>query len=337
MKEASLYKQNTDKSAVCQLCFHKCRIKSGQCGICGVRLNQDGKLYTLNYGYPAAQSIDPVEKKPLFHFFPGSITYSLGALGCNFKCGNCQNHSISQINENLAPTQLNYTIPERIIEEAVGNDCQSIAFTYSEPTVAFEYVLDIMRMSHQEGLKNIWVSNGYMSKECLSAIIPYLDAINIDLKSSDRNFYKHNCSAKIEPILENLKFLKQEQVHLEITTLIIPTLSDDMGMLNDLAYFIANELDADTPWHLAKFCSDVSWKLGKLPSAGEDILYQAHEIGKDNGLKYVYLDNVPGDQKENTYCPKCEELAIRRLGYYIERLDQNGRCSYCDRSLDIIE
>lgn len=338
MKEASFYKQGKNHTVNCRLCNHNCAIQDGETGICRARLNKNGKLYSLNYGYPAAQNIDPIEKKPLFHFMPGSLAYSIGNLGCNFKCDNCQNYALSQA-ENIASKcqALDYVSPERIIEEAIGNDCQSIAYTYTEPTVFAEYALDIMRLAHANDLKNVWVSNGYMSQECLDAVIPYLDAINVDLKSMDNSFYLHNCSAKLAPVLKNLKTLKQEQVHLEITTLIIPTLSDDIDMLARLADFIVNELDADTPWHLSKFYPDVSWKLKKLPATGEDSIYQAYEIGKDAGLKYIYIGNIPGDQKENTYCPKCDELAIRRLGYNVERFDQNGRCPYCDRSLDIIE
>lgn len=338
MKEASFYKAGKNNSANCFLCNHNCVIAEDQSGICSVRVNKNGKLYSLNYGYAVAQNIDPIEKKPLFHFMPGSLTYSIGGYGCNFKCENCQSYSTSQV-ENIAEklAKTDFVTPERIIEEAIGNDCQSIAYTYSEPTVSSEYVLDIMRLAHANDLKNVWVSNGFMGKDCLNAILPYLDAVNLDLKSFDNDFYLHNCSAKLKPVLENLKTLKQEQVHLEITTLIIPGLSDDIDMLGELAEFIAVELDADTPWHLTKFYPDLSWKLKNLPITGEDIIYQAYEIGRDAGLKYVYVGNIPGDQKENTYCPKCDELAIRRLGYNIERFDHNGRCVYCDRSLDIVE
>jgi len=338
MKEARFYKAEKNNSVKCFLCGHNCLINENQPGICNVRVNKGGKLYSFNYGYPVMQNIDPVEKIPLFHFMPGSLTYSLGNFGCNFKCDNCQNYSISQMeNINERVEKADFVMPERIIEEAIGNDCQSVAYLKSEPTVNCEYALDIMRLAHANGLKNIWVSNGFMSKDCLSAILPYLDAVNVDLKSMDTDFYQHNCSAKLKPVLENLKILKQEQVHLEISTHIIPTLSDDSDMLCELAEFIAVELDADTPWHLAKFYPDLSWKLKNLPITGEDSIYQAYEIGKDAGLKYVYVGNIPGDQKENTYCPKCDELAIRRLGYNIERFDNNGRCVYCDRSLDIIE
>lgn len=338
MKEAKFYKQEKNNITNCSLCQHSCNISENEKGICQIRVNKNGKLYTLNYGQPVAQNIDPIEKKPLFHFFPSSQTYSIGTLGCNFKCENCQNHKTSQFGSDINKYgNIDFVTPDRIVEEAIGNDCSSISFTYNEPTVFCEYALDIMRLAHANDLKNVWVSNGYMSKECLNAILPYLDAVNIDLKSMDKDFYKHNCNAKLDFVLENLKKIKQEQIHLEITTLIVPTLSDDIGMISDLAEFIANELDADTPWHLSKFYPDVSWKLKNLPITGEDVIYEAYDIGKDVGLKYVYVDNIPGDQKENTYCPKCKELAIKRFGYSVERFDNNGRCAYCDRSLDITE
>ena len=338
MNEARFYQQLEKNTVRCELCNHFCTITDGKTGICRVRQNKNGKLSSLVYGYPAALNIDPIEKKPLFHFLPASQTYSLGTYGCNFACANCQNWDISQAkNIETQVSQLDYIEPERIVESAIAEECQSISYTYNEPTIFTEYALAIMKLSHASDLKNVWVSNGFMSGQCLDAVIPYLDAINVDLKSFDDNFYKNNCQARVQPILDNLKRLKQEQVHVEITTLIIPTLSDDRDMLKQIADFIVNELDAETPWHLSKFSPSISWKLKKIPSTTDDIIYDTYEIGKQAGLKYVYVGNIPGDQKENTYCPHCGELAIRRMGYDIERSDLNGRCSYCDSSLDIVE
>jgi len=337
MVEAKFYKTLSNNQVQCQLCNNSCLINDGKVGTCRARKNIKGKLYSLVYGYPVALDIDPIEKKPFYHFMPGSISYSLGTLGCNFACTNCQNWDISQA-KNIEDKikNLDFIAPEKIIEDALGHDCQSIAYTYNEPTIFGDYALDIMKLAQQNRIKNVWVSNGFMSEDCLNAILPYLDAINIDLKSMDDDFYRDNCSAHLKPVLKNLKIIKQEQVHLEVTTLIIPTLSDDIEMLRKLAEFIVTELDDDTPWHISKFSPEISWKLKNLPPTGDDIIYQAYEIGKEAGLKYVYVGNMPGDQKENTYCPKCGELAIRRLGYHIERFDNNGRCAHCDRSLDII-
>ena len=338
MREANFYKQAENNAVRCGLCDHKCLIEENNAGICRARKNIKGRLYSLVYGRPAALNVDPIEKKPFFHFLPGSLSYSLGTYGCNFRCLNCQNWDISQKNEiEKAVKALDFVPPEKIIEAALGENCESIAYTYNEPTIFAEYALEIMRLAHKYGLKNIWISNGYMSEECLNSIIPYLDAINVDLKSFDNNFYKKNCSAKLDPILDNLILLKKEQIHLEITTLIIPSLSDGLKMLEKLANFIVTKLDDDTPWHLTKFSADISWRLKNLSSTADDIIYQAYEIGKAAGLKYVYVGNMPGDQKENTYCPKCGELAIRRLNYSVERLDNKGRCPACDRSLDIIQ
>jgi len=337
MHPARFYKQLNQNTVQCRLCNRFCAISNGQVGKCRTRKNVNGKLYSLIYGYPIALNIDPVEKKPLFHFMPGSFTYSLGALGCNFFCANCQNWDISQARdiENKVKS-MEFFDPERIVKEAIENECESISYTYIEPTIFTEYALDIMKLAKQKGLKNIWVSNGFMSNECLDAIIPYLDAINIDLKSMDDDFYKDNCGARIQPVLNNIKQIKKADIHLEITTLIIPTLSDKLEMLKRAAEFIALELDFDIPWHLSKFSANISWKLKHLPDTSDGLIYQAYEIGKEAGLKYVYVGNIPGDQKENTYCPACGELAVRRLGYHIERLDSKGRCAACDKYLGII-
>jgi len=338
MPEAKFYKKLDDNTLKCTLCNHFCNIPNNKTGICQTRKNNNGKMTSLIHGQLAATNIDPVEKKPLFHFLPGSLTYSIGTLGCNFSCANCQNHDISQtknIEKKFDAT--NYISPEKIIEEAVGNDCQSISFTYNEPTLYAEYALEIMELARENNLRNIWVSNGYMSSECLDEILPYLDAINIDLKSIDKNFYIENCEAKLNPILENLKRIKNEQTHLEITTLIVPTLSDNIEMLEKIVDFIVTELDVDTPWHISKFSPEISWKLKNLHPTEDGIIYEAYEIAKEAGLKYVYTGNMPGDQKENTYCPKCGELAVRRFGYHIERMDNDGCCPACDRNLDIIE
>jgi pyruvate formate lyase activating enzyme len=322
----------------CGLCNHFCLIDPGKTGICRSRINKEGKLYSAVYGYPANTGVDPVEKKPLYHFKPGSLAFSFGTMGCNFSCANCHNWKLSQMEDiENEMDDMDFMPPEKIICAALEEGCQSIAFTYNEPTIFTEYALDIMKLAYKNDLKNIWVSNGYMSTECLDAIMPYLDAVNIDLKSMDENFYKHNCNSKLKPVLENLTALKQEQAHLEITTLIIPSINDDLDELSGLAEFIANELGTDTPWHISRFSPKNSWKLKDAEETEDDIMYEAFEIGKNSGLKYVYVGNMPGDQKESTYCPKCGELAIARSGNGVERFDSRGRCAYCDRNLDIID
>lgn len=338
MQEAKFYKKLDGKIVACELCHQACLIKNNSAGTCRVRKNINGELFSLVYGYPVALNVDPIEKKPLFHFQPGSLSYSLGTLGCNFRCANCQNWDISQaVDIEREIKKISPAEPEKIVSDALANDCASISYTYNEPTIFTEYALEIMRLAREQNLKNVWVSNGYMSGPCLKAIIPYLDAINVDLKSIDENFYLKNCGAKLRPILENLKTLKKSGVHLEITTLIIPGLSDGYEMLKTLAEFIVNELGTDTPWHVSKFSPAISWKLKKSSPTSEEIIFEACDIGKNAGLKYVYAGNLPGDERENTFCPACGELAIRRFGYEIERFDHHGRCAYCDKNLDIFE
>jgi len=338
MQPANYYDKLKGDLIQCQLCSHFCPIKEKQVGICRVRKNLSGKLYSIVYGYPVAQNIDPIEKKPLFHFLPGSLSYSLGTFGCNFKCANCQNWDISQIKEvEKGIKGLSYIEAEKIVEQALMNDCKSISYTYNEPTIWTEYALAIMKLARRHNLKNIWVSNGYMSKSCLEAITPYLDAINVDLKSFDDDFYKTNCQAKIKPVLENLRNIERSAVHLEITTLIVPTLSDDLDMIKQIANFIFNELGAEVPWHLSKFSPDISWKLKRLSSTPDQSILQAYEQAKAAGLKYIYVGNIPGDERENTYCAKCGQLAIRRFGYEIERLDNHGKCYNCESDLAIID
>lgn len=337
MREAKFYQNLENKTIRCRLCNHFCSIKNGDSGQCRVRENNSGRLYSLIYGYPAAINVDPIEKKPLFHFHPGSLTYSLGTVGCNFACDNCQNWNISQAQDiKRAISKINFIPPETIVTEAREAECQSIAYTYNEPTIWTEYALDIMRLAREQAIKNTWVSNGFMSTTALKKMLPLLDAINIDLKSFSPKFYKHNCAAELKPILNNLKTIKQSGVHLEITTLIIPTLSDDNDMLSELAQFIIDELGSDTPWHISRFFPEISWQLKDLSPTDEIKLYEAYEIGKNAGLQYVYLGNVPGTEKENTYCPACSYLIISRMGYQIERFDKAGRCPQCDKALDII-
>lgn len=328
MKEANFYKKIKDNIVQCHLCNQFCAIKNGEVGFCHARKNIDGKLYSLVYGYPVALNIDPVEKKPLFHFLPASSTYSLGTFGCNFRCGNCQNWDISQMEEiELQIKKLKYFEPEKIVEEAIKTDCQSIFA---------EYAVDIMKLARIKGLKNIWVSNGFMSNDCLEAIIPYLDAVNLDIKSFEGEFYAKNCEARLEPVLNNAKFFRKAGIHLEITTLLIPRLNDNEKILKNLADFIYKELGSDTPWHLSKFFPEISWKLKDLSPTLDKSINQAYNIGKKAGLNYVYVGNIHGDMRENTICPKCGELAIERIGYRIKRLDKNGKCAKCGADLKII-
>ena len=336
MKEALLYKKLDNQKVQCNLCAHHCVIAEGKRGICGARENQDGKLYTLVYGKAVAKGIDPIEKKPFFHFLPGSFSFSFSTAGCNFQCKSCQNWDISQgprlsdgkiLGEDLEP--------EKIVSEAIESKCQSIAYTYTEPTIFMEYALTAMKIAKEKGLKNVWVSNGFMAEETLEIIAPYLDAINIDLKSFSDEFYQKYCGARLQPVLDSLKRIKEKKIWLEVTTLIIPTLNDSEKELKKIADFIKKELGEETSWHISQFCGEISWKLQDFPTTPVKTIEMACKTGKSAGLKYVYSGNIPGFYWENTYCPKCKELMISREGYSIIRFDKNGHCSKCGESLDI--
>lgn len=336
MKEAYLYKKLKDKKVQCRNCAHYCIIEPGKRGICGVRENIAGKLYALNYRKAIACHIDPIEKKPFFHFLPGSSSLSIATVGCNFRCGNCQNYSISQGFKGTKEIPGEELPPEEIVKMALENNLPSISYTYTEPTVWLEYALDTMKLAKEAGLKSNFVSNGFMSEESAKSIIPYLNANNIDIKSFDDKFYQENCGGRLQPVLDTAKLMKKSGVWVEITTLIIPTLSDDLDMLREIAKFIFNELGPETPWHVSQFCGAISWKLQNLPDTPVEILEKAWKIGKEVGLKYVYMGNVPGHKAENTYCPKCGEIAINRMNYIIHRHDKNGECPRCNENLSLI-
>jgi len=336
MKEAYLYQKLKNQKVRCQTCAHYCQLAPVQRGLCGVRENIDGKLIALNYGKIAAINIDPIEKKPFFHFLPDSRSLSIATVGCNFFCKNCQNFDISQAPKPNKPVTGEEFSPEQIVEIAVKNKLPSISYTYVEPTIFLEYALDIMKLAKKAGLKNNWVSNGFLSPESAKLVIPYLDAINIDIKGFSDEFYQSNCGAKLQPVLETSKLMKKSSVWVEITTLAIPTLSDSEEMFKQIAQFIFQELGPETPWHISQFCGAISWKLQHLPDTPVETLEKAWQIGKETGLKYVYTGNVPGLPSEDTYCPKCQTLCIDRTSYLIRRLDKNGQCPKCGENLDLI-
>jgi pyruvate formate lyase activating enzyme len=292
MKESYLYKKLKNNLVKCETCQHACTIQSDQRGICGVRQNQDGRLMALNYGKAIAAHVDPIEKKPIYHFLPGTYSYSVATVGCNFRCLHCQNYDISQFTKEGWSGEIigdEYT-PDQIVENAIDNGCPSISYTYTEPTIFLEYALDTMKLAREKGLKNIWVSNGYMSQKTLELIIPYLDAINVDLKSFSDKFYNQVCGAKLQPVLDNLVKIKKSGIHLEVTTLIIPTKNDSEKELKQIAEFIVNQLGDDTPWHVTAFYP--TYKMMHLPATPRQKIYQAIEIGKKAGLKFVHGGNI---------------------------------------------
>ena len=293
MKEALSYRKLKEKEVQCQVCAQNCYIKPGNRGICAVRENQNGVLYSLNYGRVISEAIDPIEKKPLYHFLPKTNTYSIACVGCNLSCDNCQNWQISQYPRLKDGDVIGEKVtPDQIIRNTIDSNCPSISYTYTEPTIFAEFALDTMILAKEAGLKNIWVSNGYTSPQTRKAIIPHLDAINVDLKFFDDELYKKYCGCHLDPVLESLIDYKKNKVWLEVTTLIIPTLTDQDQNLENIAEFIATKLGKETPWHISRFSPQISYKLQELFPTPIEIINKAYEIGKNKGLKNIYKGNI---------------------------------------------
>lgn len=331
LREALLYEKLADSQVRCHLCNHRCKILPSYRGICGVRENREGTLYSLVYGLVIAEHIDPIEKKPLFHVLPGSKSYSIATVGCNFRCTFCQNHEISQVRMRKDMIVGRETTPEEIVSRALASGCETIAYTYTEPTIYFEYAYDCCRLAHAKSIKNVFVSNGYMTEEAIDMIAPYLDGANIDLKAYTEAFYKRECGASLKPVLDTLQHMKERGIWLEITTLLIPTLNDDPAELKQLADFI-HTLGPETPWHLSRFhpCYEVT-DISPTPVS---TIHQAVKVGKEAGLRYVYSGNVPGDEGEKTFCHQCGQPLIDRVGFFIrENLLQQGACPRCQTPL----
>jgi pyruvate formate lyase activating enzyme len=328
MKEAMLYDKLGDKKVRCNLCAFRCVIANGKKGICQVRENRDGILYTLVYGHTIAQHVDPIEKKPLFHFYPGSAAYSIATPGCNFRCRWCQNWEISQ-----APREQHLIMgeeagPEQIVAAAKQAGSRIIAYTYTEPTVFFEYSYNTARLAHAAGLANIYITNGYMTEEMLQTFHPYLDAVNVDLKAFRDETYKKYVGARLQPVLESMKVIKRLGIWLEVTTLVIPGINDNQAELRDVAQFIIHELGADTPWHISRFFP--AYKMTEVPPTPIETLQLAREIGLAEGLKYIYIGNAPEAVNQDTFCPGCGSLLIQRHGFGIlSNRIQSGRCPDC--------
>jgi pyruvate formate lyase activating enzyme len=332
--KAYLFETLADQNVQCNLCRHRCIIKAGRCGICGVRQNNSGELVSRVYGQVVASNVDPIEKKPLFHFFPGSLSYSIATVGCNFKCQFCQNADIAQMPKDHNGTIMGKTVsPNEIVAAAKQHQCQSIAYTYTEPTVYFEFAYDIAKLAHKAGLSNLFVTNGYMSQEAIEMIDPYLDAANVDLKAFSDDFYRTYCGARLAGVKETLISLKTRGVFLEVTTLLIPGLNDDPEELTQLADFIARSLGIDTPWHISRF--HPTYKLTDRPPTPVKTLVTARKIGLSAGLKYVYTGNVPGEESEKTFCHVCGKVLIDRWGFNITNYAiVDGNCKYCGAEIE---
>ena len=332
-REAMLYERLDGKLVRCALCAHRCTVKADRKGICGVRENVDGVMYTTVYGEVVAAHVDPIEKKPLYNFLPGTRSFSIATVGCNFHCRFCQNADISQAPREglrLAEEKLS---PAQVVAAAKTYGCDSIAYTYTEPTIFFEYAYDTSKLAQEEGIKNIFVTNGYMTLEALDEIDPYLDAANVDLKSFDDGFYRRVCGARLQPVLDTIQAMRERGVWVEVTTLLIPGLNDSEAELRQIAGFIA-ELDRDMPWHVSRFTP--RHRLLDVPGTPLDSMRMAAEIGRETGLRYVYVGNVPGDMYENTLCPSCGAVVIGRIGYRTTVDLEGDRCASCGQQIAVI-
>jgi len=330
--EALLYDREADRSVVCRLCAHRCVIRPGLRGICGVRENRDGTLVSLVTDRIVSSGVDPIEKKPFFHFLPGSLAYSIATAGCNFHCLFCQNWSIAQWpREHPGRVPGRDITPAAIVEAARAAGCASIAYTYTEPTIFFELALRTSRLAVEAGLKNVFVTNGYMTREALDLVAPVLHGANVDLKSFSDRYYRKVCGATLPPVLETIAAMRERGIWVEVTTLLVPGRNDTDQELAAMASWLAG-VDREMPWHVSAFFP--SHKMLDAPPTPARLLHRAARIGLQAGLRYVYTGNIPGDAWENTQCPGCSRCVIRRRGFEVLAMRvQDGRCPDCGTPL----
>jgi len=316
-KQAVLWQRAEDKKVRCRLCNFRCLINDGKFGNCRVRKNTGGILYSVNYDKVCAANVDPIEKKPLFHFQPGSASFSVACIGCNFRCVFCQNWQISQAELQGDYAEDSSVSPLQIVAGALHSNCKSIAYTYTEPTIFMELCAETGKLAKQKGLANVFVSNGYMTTEAIDFAAEWLDGINVDLKSFSDDYYRRLCKARLQPVLDNIKYIaKKTDIWLEITTLIVPGQNDSEDELKQIADFIYNEAGPDVPWHISRFVPQYKY-LDCYPTPIETI-EKAERIGEEAGLRYVYPGNIPGRKSESTFCYQCGKVLIERLGYVIK-------------------
>lgn len=333
IKEGVLFDELPDKKVICNVCSHRCHIGDGKLGICRTRQNKNGKLYTLIYNTVSSEAVDPIEKKPLFHFLPGTLSYSLGTIGCNFRCQHCQNWNISQTT--LEDSHTIEIMPETAIKRALASGSKSIAWTYNEPAIWHEYTFDSAVLAKKAGLKTIYVTNGYITPEALRRIAPYLDAFRVDIKSFSEDFYRKTCGARLAPVLESTKLAKELGMHVETITLIIPTKNDSREEITQIVKWVHDNLGVDTPMHFTRF--HPMYKMNDLYSTPIDTLEMAYDIAKKEGMRFVYLGNVGGHKYENTYCPKCNTLLIDRVGFRVSAIKiKDGKCPECGEEIPVV-
>jgi pyruvate formate lyase activating enzyme len=325
-----LYEKLPGAKVKCNLCPHRCEISDGKKGICLIRQNIGGELYTLNYGKLVAQHVDPIEKKPLFHFYPGSSTFSIASAGCNLHCKYCQNYEFSQMPLHHHRIMGRDFIPDITLQQAIRHGCISISYTYTEPTIFFEYAYDVARLAHSKNIKNGFITNGFITPEALRTIAPNLDAVNVDLKSFSGNFYKNVCKAKLQPVLDTLTLLNQLGIWTEVTTLVIPGLNDSEQEVYAIAEFIIS-ISREIPWHVSAF--HPAYKVTHLPPTPIVVLNRVREIGLKTGLQYVYLSNVATlHGTADTICPDCGQKLIERTNFGIVKNEiRDGYCPNCGR------
>ena len=330
LHEAMFYQKLDNNKVGCQLCFRKCIIAEGKRGFCRVRENRDGRLFSLVYGKPAELQIDPIELEPMYHLVPAHRNICVFTASCNFRCKHCHNwHITTKSPEEL--TNWTYT-PEQVIEQAIKNKCRSISHSINEPTIFFEYMYDIVKIAKQEGLLTLFHTNGSLNAQPLKMLLKYMDGVTVDLKSFNEIFYRETSSARLAPVLETLKIIKQEGVHLEIVNLIIPTLNDELDRIRQMCIWIKETIGEETPVHFTRFSP--AYKLTKLPHTPVKTLEAARNIAQDAGLEYVYIGNLPGHEGNNTYCPHCKKMLIHRIHFTVLSNDiTNGKCKFCNHKI----
>ncbi len=332
-KDARFWKKVGDKKVQCTLCSHNCEIDVGMLGICRVRKNEDGKLYTLIYGSCSSMAADPIEKKPLYHFYPGTNVFSLGTVGCNFKCKHCQNSSISAAMPDYS--HLRNVVPDQTIELAREQTCQGIAWTYNEPTIWHEFSFDSAKLAKKAGLYTVYVSNGYINEDPLREISPFLDAINVDVKAFDDDFYKKVCKARLDPVLKTCELAIELGIHLEVTYLVIPGYNDSVDEVRQFCRWVVDKLGSSTPVHFSRFHPD--YRMTDVPMTPIETMLRIYDIAKETGIFYPYLGNVPQGEYENTICPNCGNICVERCGYSVTLNGiEDGKCTKCGTSIPIV-
>ncbi len=333
IKEGVLFDQLPDNKVKCHVCSHRCVISEGKLGICGTRKNIDGKIYTTIYNTVSSEAVDPIEKKPLYHFLPGTLSYSLGTIGCNFRCEHCQNWQISQVTLEEAWTR--EITPEEAIKRAISTGSKSISWTYNEPCIWHEYTYDSAVLAKNAGLKTVYVTNGYITPEALKRIAPYLDAFRVDIKSFSEEFYRKVCKARLAPVLESTKLAKELGMHVETITLVIPGRNDSPEEITQIVRWVRDNLGVNTPMHFTRF--HPMYKMEDAKPTPVETLEMAHDIAKKEGMRFVYTGNVPGHKYENTYCPKCNSLLIDRTGFRVSAIRiKDGKCPQCGEGVPVM-